>query len=74
MVLVWLDRTMARINYPKGTEHIYALVLNKNASIIYKKKMLKKRNAIGQLSEMNCLPTVNLIVILTKALLRFWST
>lgn len=32
MALVWLDRTMTRIYNPKITEHVCALVLNKNAS------------------------------------------
>jgi len=74
MVLVWLDRTMTRINYPKRTEHVYVLVLNKNASLKKKKKNWKKRNVIGQLSEMNCLWTVNLIFILTETLLHIWWT
>jgi len=48
MVLVWLDCTMTRMNYPKGIEHVYTLVLNNNLSL--KKKIIGKINVIGQLS------------------------
>lgn len=59
---------MTRINYPKRSEHVYVLVSNKNESL-KKKKFEKKRNVIGQFSEMNCQRTVNLIIILTETLL-----